>query len=454
MKDYSAMLAKQKEFFLSGKTLPYKARRENLGKLLSALKANEDAIIAALHEDLGKSPFESYATEIGIAYGEIRYLMKHLRPLMAKKRVASPITIFKASSYTVSEPMGNTLIFSPWNYPLQLTIVPLAAAIAGGNTAIVKPSRYSKSTSALMARIISKTFSEEYIALVEGGHEENTALLELRYDMIFFTGSPNVGRIVAEKAARTLTPCVLELGGKSPVIIDGTLDMDLTARRLMWGKLLNAGQTCVGPDYVLVKKGYEDALISAIRRQSARMYPEPLSSEEYPKIINEKHFDRLCSLIEGSEVALGGASDRASRKIEPTVLYPVKETDPVMQEEIFGPVLPILTYASLDEAIAFIRKREKPLALYIFSKDKAAIDKVHSSVSFGGGCVNDTVIHLSNPRLPFGGVGASGMGAYHGRRSFESFTRRKSIVNEATWIDLPIRFAPFGNKIRLLRKLM
>ena len=259
MKDYSAMLAKQKEFFLSGKTLPYKARRENLGKLLSALKANEDAIIAALHEDLGKSPFESYATEIGIAYGEIRYLMKHLRPLMAKKRVASPITIFKASSYTVSEPMGNTLIFSPWNYPLQLTIVPLAAAIAGGNTAIVKPSRYSKSTSALMARIISKTFSEEYIALVEGGHEENTALLELRYDMIFFTGSPNVGRIVAEKAARTLTPCVLELGGKSPVIIDGTLDMDLTARRLMWGKLLNAGQTCVGPDYVLVKKGYEDA---------------------------------------------------------------------------------------------------------------------------------------------------------------------------------------------------
>ncbi len=454
MKDYSAMLAKQKEFFLSGKTLPYKARKENLGKLLSALKANEDAIIAALHEDLGKSPFESYATEIGIAYGEIRYLMKHLRKLMAKKRVASPITIFKASSYTVSEPMGNTLIFSPWNYPLQLTIVPLAAAIAGGNTAIVKPSRYSKSTSALMARIISETFSEEYIALVEGGHEENTALLELRYDMIFFTGSPNVGRIVAEKAARTLTPCVLELGGKSPVIIDGTLDMDLTARRLMWGKLLNAGQTCVGPDYVLVKKGYEDALISAIRRQSARMYPEPLSSEEYPKIINEKHFDRLCSLIEGSEVALGGASDRASRKIEPTVLYPVKETDPVMQEEIFGPVLPILTYSSLDEAIAFIRKREKPLALYIFSKDKAAIGKVHSSVSFGGGCVNDTVIHLSNPRLPFGGVGASGMGAYHGRRSFESFTRRKSIVNEATWIDLPIRFAPFGNKIRLLRKLM
>ena len=454
MKDYSAMLAKQKEFFLSGKTLPYKARRENLGKLLSALKANEDAIIAALHEDLGKSPFESYATEIGIAYGEIRYLMKHLRPLMAKKRVASPITIFKASSYTVSEPMGNTLIFSPWNYPLQLTIVPLAAAIAGGNTAIVKPSRYSKNTSALMARIISKTFSEEYIALVEGGHEENTALLELRYDMIFFTGSPNVGRIVAEKAARTLTPCVLELGGKSPVIIDGTLDMDLTARRLMWGKLLNAGQTCVGPDYILVKKGYEDALISAIRRQSARMYPEPFSSEEYPKIINEKHFDRLCSLIEESEVALGGASDRASRKIEPTVLYPVKETDPVMQEEIFGPVLPILAYSSLDEAIAFIRKREKPLALYIFSKDKAAIDKVHSSVSFGGGCVNDTVIHLSNPRLPFGGVGASGMGAYHGRRSFESFTRRKSIVNEATWIDLPIRFAPFGNKIRLLRKLM
>lgn len=454
MKDYTALLAKQREFFLSGKTLAYKTRKTNLEKLYRMLKDNEDRIIDALHEDLGKSSFESYATEIGIAYSEIRYLMKNLKKLMKRKHVSSPITIFKASSYTLSEPMGNTLIFSPWNYPLQLTIVPLAGAIAGGNTAIVKPSRYSANTSSLLSELISRRFDEEYIALVQGGHEENSALLELRYDMIFFTGSPAVGKIVAAKAAETLTPCTLELGGKSPVIIDGTLDMDLTARRLMWGKLLNSGQTCVGPDYVLVKKGYEEALIAAIRRQASKMFPDPFASDEYPKIINEKHFSRICSLIKGSPVAFGGASDKAQFKIEPTVLYPVKETDPVMQEEIFGPVLPILSYSSIDEAIDFIRKREKPLALYIFSKDKKTIEKVHSSVSFGGGCVNDTVIHLSNPKLPFGGVGASGMGAYHGKKSFETFTRRKSIVSEATWIDMPIRFAPFGNKIKLLRKLM
>ena len=455
MDQYSTTLAKQKEYFRSGKTLPYEERKRNLGKLKDALRRHESEIIAALHEDLGKSPFEAYATEIGIVYGEIGYLMKNLRRLMEKHRVPSPITIFKASSYTVAEPLGNTLILSPWNYPLQLTMVPLAGAIAGGNTAIVKPSRYSAATSALMKRIIEEAFPSEYIAVFEGGHETNTALLNLKFDFVFFTGSPNVGRIVAEKCAPNLTPCVLELGGKSPVIIDGTVDMKLVSRRLAWGKLLNAGQTCVAPDYVLVKEGFQDRLIEELRKRFREMFSDnPLTAEEFPKIINAKHFERVRGLIAGSKIAIGGHSDEKTMRIEPTVLYPVKDTDPVMQEEIFGPVLPILTYNSLDEAIDFIRNREKPLALYIFSNDKASIERVHSLVSFGGGCINDTVIHLTNPRIPFGGVGNSGMGSYHGYESFRVFTHRKSIIKEATWIDLPIRFAPFKDKIKLVRLLM
>ncbi len=454
MNGYGSILEKQRKYFREGKTLSYQARRDGLLKLEEALRSNEEAVIAALKADLGKSAFEAYATEIGIVYGEISYLLKNLRRLMARKKVSSPITIFKASSYIIPEPMGNTLIFSPWNYPLQLTFVPLAGAIAGGNTAIVKPSRYSVNTSALMTRIIRETFPEEYIAIVEGGHRENTELLELKYDLIFFTGSPSVGRIIAEKAASTLTPCILELGGKSPVIIDGTLDMKLTGRRLAWGKLLNAGQTCVGPDYVLVREGFQESLIESFMESAGKMFGDALSSEEFPRIINEKHFDRLNGLIAGSAIRAGGRSDRASMKIEPTVLYPVKETDPVMQEEIFGPILPVLTYRTLEEAISFVQEREKPLALYVFSRDRDAVDKIHSRLSFGGGCVNDTVIHLSNPSLPFGGIGSSGMGAYHGKKSFESFTHQKSIIREAAWIDLPIRFAPFGNKIKLLRKLM
>ena len=455
MDQYSTALERQKEYFRSGRTLPYDERKRNLLKLKTALKSHENEIIGALNADLGKSAFEAYTTEIGIVYEEINYLVKNLRRLMAKRREPSPITVFKATSYTISEPMGNTLILSPWNYPLQLTMVPLAGAIAGGNTAIVKPSRYSAATSALMKRIIGETFDPEYITAFEGGHETNTALLELKYDFVFFTGSPNVGRIVAEKCGSKLTPCTLELGGKSPVIIDGTVDMKLTSRRLAWGKLLNAGQTCVAPDYVLVKEGYQDRLIEELGKRFREMFGnDPISSSEFPKIVNEKHFSRVNGLIAGSAVAIGGKSDSSTMKIEPTVLYPVKETDPVMQEEIFGPVLPIITYRTLDEAIDFIRMREKPLALYIFSKDKASIERVHSLVSFGGGCVNDTVIHLTNPRLPFGGVGNSGMGSYHGDESFRTFTHRKSVMKETILFDLPIRFAPFKDKIKLVRLLM
>ena len=452
---YEETLQRQKEYFRTGATIPVSFRKSMLIKLKNELKKRENDIIAALHSDLGKSDFEAYATEIGIVYGEIGYLLKHLSSFMRKKRVSSPITIFKASSYTIREPLGSVLIMSPWNYPFQLTMVPLAGAIAGGNTAIVKPSRYSKATSKLMKEIIEGIFPSDYIAAFEGGHETNTALLEGRYDMIFFTGSPNVGKIVAAKAAETLTPTVLELGGKSPVVVDKSADIKLTARRLAWGKFLNAGQTCVAPDYVLADRKIVQPLIDALKKETERMFSAtPLSSPDLSKIINERHYERIKGLIAGSDISFGGNSDSNAMKIEPTVLYPVRKSDPVMQEEIFGPVLPILEYDSLDEAIDFIRGKEKPLALYIFSRNKGNIRKIHDLCAFGGGCVNDTVVHLSNPRLPFGGVGNSGMGSYHGKRSLETFTHQKSIVDEALWIDLPVRYAPFGKKIRLLRLLM
>ncbi len=440
---------------MSGKTLSYDFRINALKALRDCLKKNEDEILEALSKDLGKSSFEGYATELGIVYEEINYLTKHLRKLMKPTRTKTPITQFKASSYIIHEPLGNTLIMSPWNYPLQLTVVPLAGAIAGGNTAIIKPSRYSQNVSRVMKRLIEETFPAEYIALFEGGHETNTELLALRWDLIFFTGSPNVGRIVHRAAGENLTPCILELGGKSPVIIDGTVDMALTARRLAWGKFLNAGQTCVAPDYVLVKKGYAEKLIEALKKEIETMFSsDPLSSPDFPKIINEKHFERVKGLIAGSTVAMGGKADESSLRIAPTILFPVKETDPVMNEEIFGPVLPVLEYESLDDAISFIRKREKPLAFYIFSKSRSDINKALSSLSFGGGCVNDTVVHLTAPGLPFGGIGNSGMGCYHGKRSFEAFTHDKAIMDKALWLDLKVRYAPFKGKLKLLKMLM
>ena len=455
MSIYSDTLDKQKAYFRSGATLSYRFRKEMLLRLKNVLKENEERILSALSEDLGKSSFEGYATELGIAYEEIGYLTKHLKKLMRKTKVATPITQAVSSSYIIHEPLGNTLIMSPWNYPLQLTIVPLAGAIAGGNTAIVKPSRYSASVSSLLKEILTKAFSEEYIAVFEGGHETNTELLKLRYDFIFFTGSPNVGRIVHAACTEHLTPCILELGGKSPVIIDETASLKLAARRLAWGKFLNAGQTCVAPDYLLIKEEIAEKFIPLFEDEIRKMFTsEPLTCNELPKIINEKHFARVNRLIEGSPVEYGGNADDNTLKIEPTILYPVKETDPVMQEEIFGPVLPILTYRTLDEAIEFIRKREKPLALYIFSNNRKNIGKVHDSISFGGGCVNDTVVHLTASGLPFGGIGNSGMGSYHGKRSFEAFTHDKSIMDKAVWIDLPVRYAPFGNKLKLLRLLM
>ena len=455
MSIYSETNQKQRIYFNSGDTLSYDFRMKNLKALKEALKNNEERILNALQLDLGKSPFEGYATELGIVYEEIGWLEKHLRKLMRPTRAKTPITQFYSRSYILHEPMGTVLIMSPWNYPLQLTMVPLAGAIAGGNTAVVKPSRYSKNTSSVMIDILKSAFHEKYIAAFDGGHETNTALLAERWDMIFFTGSPNVGRIVHQAANEHLTPCILELGGKSPVIIDSSADIPLPARRIAWGKFLNAGQTSVAPDYILAEKSIIPSLIDSLESEIEKMFSSnPLSSEDLPKIINEKHFQRLRGLMEDANVIYGGKSNENERRISPAIIYPASWNNRIMQEEIFGPLLPILEIEGIDEAIETVRSHEKPLALYIFSRKKENIRKVLSSLSFGGGCVNDTVVHLTAPELPFGGIGNSGMGCYHGRRSFEAFTHDKAIMDKSLLLDLPVRYAPFKGKLRLLKMLM
>lgn len=455
MSSIAEVYEKQRNFFCSGKSKDIAFRKENLKKFRNAIIRYESKMKEALRLDLGKSPTESYETEIGIVLSELNYTLRHFEKWAKKKRVHTPLLHFPSKSYIITEPLGNSLIMSPWNYPVQLTLVPLIGAISSGCTAVVKPSRYSGETSLVLKEMIDEIFDEEYIALFLGGRDVNTELLTYKWDYIFFTGSVNVGRIVAEKAAKDLTKTTLELGGKSPVIIDESADLKRATTRLAFAKFINAGQTCVAPDYFFVHKTKSKEFLSLMVKAIEKAYGvDQIGNDEFGKIINHHHYQRLCSLIEGSPVYYGALKDEQRNKISATILFPVKEDEPVMQEEIFGPVLPILTYNSLDEAIDFIRNREKPLALYIFSNDKASIERVHSLVSFGGGCINDTVIHLTNPRIPFGGVGNSGMGSYHGDESFRVFTHRKSIIKEATWIDLPIRFAPFKDKIKLVRLLM
>ena len=427
MSIYSDTLDKQKAYFRSGATLSYRFRKEMLLRLKNVLKENEERILSALSEDLGKSSFEGYATELGIAYEEIGYLTKHLKKLMRKTKVATPITQAVSSSYIIHEPLGNTLIMSPWNYPLQLTIVPLAGAIAGGNTAIVKPSRYSASVSSLLKEILTKAFSEEYIAVFEGGHETNTELLKLRYDFIFFTGSPNVGRIVHAACTEHLTPCILELGGKSPVIIDETASLKLAARRLAWGKFLNAGQTCVAPDYLLIKEEIAEKFIPLFEDEIRKMFTsEPLTCNELPKIINEKHFARVNRLIEGSPVEYGGNADDNTLKIEPTILYPVKETDPVMQEEIFGPVACILKFKTEEEVIRLANESEYGLGGAVWTRDINRALRVARGIETGRMWVNT---YNSIPEgAPFGGYKTSGIGRETHKVILEHYTQLKNIM--------------------------
>ncbi len=453
--DIPALVSRQREYFLGGATLEPSERKESLLRLQKAILAREKEIAEALHADLRKSPFESYMSETGMVLDELRYIAKHLEKWAKPKRVPTPLSQFPSRSFICKEPYGVTLVMSPWNYPFLLSLDPLIGSIAAGNCVILKPSAYAPHTSHLLADLISSVFSPAHVAVVEGGREENSSLLEQRFDFIFFTGSVSVGKLVMEKAAQNLTPVVLELGGKSPCIIDETANLPMAARRLVFGKLLNAGQTCVAPDYVLVKRERKEDLISLLKSNiQDALGQNPGKNPEFPKIINQKHFQRLCAILEGETILLGGETDEAALTIAPTVTEASAES-PSMQEEIFGPILPILTYDKPDDAIRFIQEREKPLALYLFTESKAFEKRILQEVSFGGGCINDTIIHLATHHMPFGGVGHSGMGSYHGKKSFDAFTHEKSIVKKSSSVDLPVRYHPYTEKkLKMLKKFL
>jgi len=447
------LLNEQKAFFQSGGTLAVSFRLEMLKKLRYTIKTHEDEICKALTLDLGKSAFEGYMCEVGLVLDEIHYMIKHTKRFAAKRKVPTPLTQFAAKSYKQPSPYGNTLIMSPWNYPFLLTIDPLVDAIAAGNTAIIKPSAYSPATGEVIKKIIENCFPAKYVAVVLGGRQENAALLEKKFDFIFFTGSTNVGKEVLHHAAKYLTPCVLELGGKSPCIIDSSAKIKLAAKRIVFGKYLNCGQTCVAPDFILCHSSVKDEFVKAIEEEIKKQYGKaPLDNSDYGKIINEKHFDRLLGLIDQTKVAFGGSSNRETLQIAPTVMDNVTWEDAIMQEEIFGPIMPILTFDKFEDLIPLLQDRAKPLALYIFSKDKKHIEAITSGLSFGGGCVNDVVIHLATSEMGFGGVGESGMGSYHGKEGFDAFSHCKSIIDKKTWMDLPMRYQPYTNG--LYRKLL
>jgi len=438
------ILTKQRRFFRSGATLPVSFRIGMLKKLYAAVKRYEPEIGAALKADLGKSPMEGFMCETGLVLNEISYMIRHVKSFAADKIVPTPLPQFASVSYKKPSPYGNVLIMSPWNYPFLLTIDPLVDAIAAGNTAVVKPSAYSPATSALIERMLSECFDEEYVAVITGGRKENARLLEMKFDFVFFTGSQNVGKEVLRHTAETLTPAVLELGGKSPCIVDSTAKIKLAAKRIVWGKFLNCGQTCVAPDYILCHSSIKDRLVREIVVQINRQFGElPLTNPNYGKIVNEKHFDRLCGLIDPVKTVHGGQVNREALQIAPTVMDKVTWDDAVMQEEIFGPVLPVLTYEKLSDIIDLLADKPKPLAFYVFSENKTHIRTLTSRCSFGGGCVNDVVIHLATSEMGFGGIGESGMGSYHGREGFDVFSHSKSIVDKKTWMDLPMRYQPY-----------
>ncbi len=442
------LLEGQRRFFKSGATIPVDFRRKQLKRLYDTVRKYEEEINVALRTDLGKSSYESFMCECGLVLTEISYMIKHTKRFAKRETVKTPLAQFHSHSYIQPVPYGNTLIMSPWNYPFLLTIDPLADAIAAGNTAIVKPSAYSPATSAVVEKIIKECFAPEYVAVVTGGRDENKALLDQKFDFVFFTGSKAVGKEVLRHTAEHLTPVVLELGGKSPCIVDASGDIGLAAKRIVFGKYLNCGQTCVAPDYILCERSVKDTFVAEVIRQIKQQYGDnPLENSDYGKLINRKHFERVCGLLNYDKVVMGGRTKADTCQIEPTVMDNVTYDDAVMGEEIFGPILPILTFDSFDDLIEELKEKEKPLALYLFSKDKKRIKRVTTELSYGGGCINDVVIHLATSEMGFGGVGESGMGAYHGKDGFDAFSHYKSIVDKKTWLDLPMRYSPYKNKL-------
>ncbi len=445
----------QRKYYNTGKTRDISFRLEQLKKLKSVVLQNEEKILLALKKDLNKSEFEGFMTEVGMFYSELDFAIKNIRKWSKTRRVRSSMVNFPSISKIIPQPYGVTLIMSPWNYPFQLALIPLVWSLAAGNCIIVKPSEYAVSTANIINDIIENNFSKEYIAVVQGNQEESEKLLLERFDYIFFTGSTNVGRIVMKSASNYLTPITLELGGKSPCIILKDADIDLTAKRLTWGKLINAGQTCVAPDYILVHEDRKNELIEKIKYYINKYFGDnPCNNEQFPKIINERHFKRIVSLIDTDKVVYGGGYNSKTLKIEPTIVDNANWDDNIMKEEIFGPIFPILTYKDLDEVIQEIIKRPNPLAVYIFTKNKYLEDKILEMIPSGGCCINDTITHIATNYLPFGGVGESGMGSYHGKSGFDTFTHYKSVLKKLN-LDIPIRYAPYNDKlIKVLKKIM
>ena len=450
------LLERQKAYFATGATLPVKSRIAALKKLKAVILARESEINEALKKDLGKSGFESYMCEVGMTLSEISYMIKRVRRYSRDSVVPTPLSQYPAKSYVKKSPYGCVLIMSPWNYPFMLAMEPLADAIAAGNTAIVKPSAYSPATSAVVAAVVAEAFAPEHVTCVLGGRAENSALLDMPFDKIFFTGSVAVGKEVMRRAAERLTPVTLELGGKSPCIVDKTADIPLAARRIVFGKFLNCGQTCVAPDYNVVHSSVKDKFIAAVIAEIKRQYGEyPLENAAYGKIITRRHYDRICGLIDDKKVVFGGQRNEEELRIAPTVMTDVTRGDAVMGEEIFGPIMPVLTFDDAEALIADINSHPHPLAFYVFSSDAAFIKKLTSRCAFGGGCVNDTIIHLATSQMGFGGFGESGMGSYHGKDGFDCFTHKKSIVDKSTLFDLPVRYQPYTkSKNKMLRMFL
>ncbi|HFE6139207.1 TPA: aldehyde dehydrogenase [Staphylococcus aureus] len=443
-----------KAFFNTQQTKDISFRKDQLKKLSKAIKSYESDILEALYTDLGKNKVEAYATEIGITLKSIKNARKELKNWTKTKNVDTPLYLFPTKSYIKKEPYGTVLIIAPFNYPFQLVFEPLIGAIAAGNTAIIKPSELTPNVARVIKRLINETFDANYIEVIEGGIEETQTLIHLPFDYVFFTGSENVGKIVYQAASENLVPVTLEMGGKSPVIVDETANIKVASERICFGKFTNAGQTCVAPDYILVHESVKDDLITALSKTLREFYGQNIQqSPDYGRIVNLKHYHRLTSLLNSAQmnIVFGGHSDEDERYIEPTLLDHVTSDSAIMQEEIFVPILPILTYQSLDEAIAFIHQRPKPLSLYLFSEDENATQRVINELSFGGGAINDTLMHLANPKLPFGGVGASGMGRYHGKYSFDTFTHEKSYIFKSTRLESGVHLPPYKGKFKYIK---
>lgn len=443
----------QREYFATGQTLNISYRIAALKSLKAAIKKFEKPLAAALWQDLHKSYEEAYLTELSIVLGEIDNHIRHLKQWAAPKHHSTPLKMFPSRSKVISEPLGLALIIAPWNYPVQLLLNPLVGAISAGCTAILKPSPYVPTVAKVLEELITECFNRDYVAIVQGNRDVNTLLLEQRYDLIFFTGSPSLGRTVMSAAAKNLTPVVLELGGKSPCVVDCSADIATAAKRIAWGKSLNAGQTCIAPDYLLVHHAIKEQLIEALKSEFKRLLGKnPKKSRHFVRIVNERAFDRLVGYIKGANVVVGGNYDKDERYIEPTIIDNVSLDSPVMEEEIFGPIFPVVTYITTEQAVKFINEREKPLALYYFG-DQQSADYVIGHTSSGGACVNDTIVHIANEKLPFGGVGNSGMSSYHGEESFKVFSHFRSVVTTPTWIDLPFRYMPY-RLFSLVKKLL